>query len=177
MFNTAGAFAEFGRDLTRDRTSAGLAAARATGRVGGRPNVMTQAKLTAARAVLADDETHAAAAVGVSTIAQIREDEERVRYRRRWNLLVIRRAACFRAKTTIPSRTPAIAKARMTGTTWVINRPKDQSGVGVIRSSVELLTYIYQPPSEGLGPHLGAGAADGLPTSMTAHDRTPRITD
>jgi len=36
--------AEFERDLIRERTLAGLAAARRRGRVGGRPTVMTAAK-------------------------------------------------------------------------------------------------------------------------------------
>ena len=43
--------AEFERDLIRERTQAGLAAARARGRTGGRPTVWTDAKLTAARAM------------------------------------------------------------------------------------------------------------------------------
>ena len=44
-----GALAEIERGLIVDRTRAGLAAARARGRVGGRPSVMTAAKLKAAR--------------------------------------------------------------------------------------------------------------------------------
>ncbi len=43
------ALAEFERDLIRERTQAGLAAARARGRRGGRPSVMTPAKLGVAR--------------------------------------------------------------------------------------------------------------------------------
>ena len=43
------ALAEFERDLTRERTAAGLAAARARGRVGGRPRVMTPEKIRLAR--------------------------------------------------------------------------------------------------------------------------------
>jgi DNA invertase Pin-like site-specific DNA recombinase len=39
------ALAEFERDLTRERTSAGLAAARARARRGGRPSVMSAHKL------------------------------------------------------------------------------------------------------------------------------------
>src|ERR687894_1039466 len=45
VFHVFGALAEFERDLTRERTHAGLAAARARGRQGGRPSVMTPAKL------------------------------------------------------------------------------------------------------------------------------------
>lgn len=48
LFHVAGAFAEFERDLIRERTRAGLAAARAAGRVGGRPSVMTAEKIEAA---------------------------------------------------------------------------------------------------------------------------------
>lgn len=60
--------AEFERELIRERTLAGLAAARARGRVGGRPTVMTSAKLRAAQALIAGGSTVtiAAEAVGVS---------------------------------------------------------------------------------------------------------------
>jgi DNA invertase Pin-like site-specific DNA recombinase len=43
------ALAEFERDLVRERTGAGLVAARARGRQGGRPSVMTAHKLQVAR--------------------------------------------------------------------------------------------------------------------------------
>jgi DNA invertase Pin-like site-specific DNA recombinase len=49
VFHVFGALAEFERDLIRERTHAGLAAARARGRRGGRPTVMTPEKLKAAR--------------------------------------------------------------------------------------------------------------------------------
>ena len=39
-----GALAEFERDLIRERTQAGLAAARARGRLGGRPKKLTDVK-------------------------------------------------------------------------------------------------------------------------------------
>ena len=45
----SGRLAEFERELIRERTTAGLAAARARGRTGGRPTVMTPDKLHAAR--------------------------------------------------------------------------------------------------------------------------------
>src|SRR5580765_3704636 len=45
IFHVFGALAEFERDLIRERTHAGLAAARAQGRTGGRPTVWTPAKL------------------------------------------------------------------------------------------------------------------------------------
>lgn len=51
IFSIFGALAQFERDLIRERTRAGLAAARARGRTGGRPSVMTSAKLDAARSL------------------------------------------------------------------------------------------------------------------------------
>jgi len=51
VFHLFGALAEFERELIRERTMAGLAAARARGRVGGRPTVWTQDKLRTARAM------------------------------------------------------------------------------------------------------------------------------
>jgi DNA invertase Pin-like site-specific DNA recombinase len=49
FFAVMGALAEFERDLIRERTQAGLAAARARGRVGGRPPVMNAKKIDKAR--------------------------------------------------------------------------------------------------------------------------------
>jgi len=51
VFHLFGALAEFERELIRERTMAGLAAARARGRVGGRPTVWTQDKLRTARSM------------------------------------------------------------------------------------------------------------------------------
>ncbi len=56
IFHVFGALAEFEAALIRERTNAGLAAARARGRRGGRKPVMTPGKLTAARHMLADRE-------------------------------------------------------------------------------------------------------------------------
>jgi DNA invertase Pin-like site-specific DNA recombinase len=53
-FHLLGAIAEMERDLIRERTNAGLAAARARGRKGGRKAVLTATKLDAARALLQD---------------------------------------------------------------------------------------------------------------------------
>ena len=64
-----GAVGEFKCDLLRERTTAGPEAAPARGRRGGRPAVMTLAKLAAAGALIADGEdsvAKVAAAVGVS---------------------------------------------------------------------------------------------------------------
>ena len=49
MFHIFGAMAEFERDLIRERTLAGLSAARARGRHGGRKPVMDADKIRAAR--------------------------------------------------------------------------------------------------------------------------------
>ena len=50
FFTMMAAFAELERDIIHERTMAGLAAARAQGRAGGRPAVMDADKLAAARA-------------------------------------------------------------------------------------------------------------------------------
>ena len=49
IFHLMGALAEFERDLIRERTNAGLAAARARGRVGGRPRRASEGKVALAR--------------------------------------------------------------------------------------------------------------------------------
>jgi hypothetical protein len=49
VFHVFAALAEFERDLIRERTAAGLAAARARGRRGGRPSVLTGHKLQVAQ--------------------------------------------------------------------------------------------------------------------------------
>ncbi len=69
VFHLFGALAEFERDLIRERTAAGLAAARARGRVGGRPTVWTTDKVKAARAMSSSgkhDVASIARALGVS---------------------------------------------------------------------------------------------------------------
>lgn len=69
VFGIFAALAEFERDLIHERTMAGLAAARARGRSGGRPRVMTRQKLKAAMALMADRDNAArdvAAQLGMS---------------------------------------------------------------------------------------------------------------
>lgn len=73
VFHIFAALAEFERNLLRERTQAGLAAARARGRVGGRPRAMTPAKFEAARELLESGERSvpevaAAIGVGISTL-------------------------------------------------------------------------------------------------------------
>lgn len=53
VFHVFAALAEFERDLIRERTNAGLAAARARGRTGGRPSLLTKEKLDTARRLYA----------------------------------------------------------------------------------------------------------------------------
>jgi DNA invertase Pin-like site-specific DNA recombinase len=64
VFHVFAALAEFERDLVRERTSAGLAAARARGRRGGRPSVLTGHKLQVAQ------EMHASGQYSVAAIAK-----------------------------------------------------------------------------------------------------------
>ena len=68
IFNVFGSLAQFERDIISERTRAGLAAARARGRFGGRKPKITPDKLKTARALLKDpDHTikNAASAIGV----------------------------------------------------------------------------------------------------------------
>lgn len=78
VFHVFASLAEFERDLIRERTFAGLAAARARGRVGGRPTVMTTAKASAADQMLATGTpvTQVAAALGVSRASLYRHVEK-----------------------------------------------------------------------------------------------------
>ena len=62
VFHVFGALAEFERSIIRERTTAGLAAARARGRVGGRPKALSDSDLHIAQTLLQD---------GKLTIAQI----------------------------------------------------------------------------------------------------------
>lgn len=69
VFHIFAALAEFERGIIRERTKAGLAAARARGKTGGRPPALAKADLAAARALLRDPNIsveEAARRVGVS---------------------------------------------------------------------------------------------------------------
>jgi DNA invertase Pin-like site-specific DNA recombinase len=61
VFHVFAALAEFERDLIRERTSAGLAAARARGRRGGRPSVLSGHKLQVAQEMYASGQYTVAA--------------------------------------------------------------------------------------------------------------------
>ena len=54
MFHVFSALAEFERDLIRERTLAGLTAARARGRLGGRPRAMAEEKIKMAASLMKD---------------------------------------------------------------------------------------------------------------------------
>jgi DNA invertase Pin-like site-specific DNA recombinase len=54
IFHIFGALAEFERDIIRERTQAGLQAARARGRLGGRPKALTDKKQSIAQALYND---------------------------------------------------------------------------------------------------------------------------
>jgi DNA invertase Pin-like site-specific DNA recombinase len=57
IFHIFGALAEFERNLIRERTTAGLTAARERGRIGGRPKALTQRQIQIAQS-LYDDPTN-----------------------------------------------------------------------------------------------------------------------
>ena len=58
VFHIFASLAEFERAIIRERTRAGLDAARARGRKGGRPPALTARELTAAKAMLAESHPH-----------------------------------------------------------------------------------------------------------------------
>src|SRR6266481_2213459 len=74
FFTMMAAFAELERDIIHERTMAGLVAARAQGRNGGRPTVMDEDKLAVGRARRARGEspTAIAKALGVSRVSVYR---------------------------------------------------------------------------------------------------------
>ena len=68
-FHLFGALAEFERDIIRDRTKAGLDAARARGRIGGRPKAMNDKQIHLAKQLMANSANNAtdvARTLGVS---------------------------------------------------------------------------------------------------------------
>lgn len=68
IFHILAAIGEFERDLIRDRTQIGLAAAKARGHLGGRPRTVTPERLEAAKRLVAGGQSikAAAEAMGVS---------------------------------------------------------------------------------------------------------------
>jgi DNA invertase Pin-like site-specific DNA recombinase len=65
LFGVLASLAAFERDLIRERTMAGLAAARARGKVGGRPSTMTPDKLEVARRMIAEGKSKAVVATTI----------------------------------------------------------------------------------------------------------------
>src|SRR5438270_1427433 len=57
IFHIFGALAEFERDIIRERTTAGLEAARARGKLGGRPKALSPEKIKLARRLYVDKDT------------------------------------------------------------------------------------------------------------------------
>src|SRR5919205_451060 len=62
IFHIFGALAEFERDIIKERTQAGLAAARMRGKIGGRPKVLKDKKVAIAQA-LYNDKKHSIAEI------------------------------------------------------------------------------------------------------------------
>src|SRR3954463_2609842 len=62
VFNIFGSLAEFEREIIRERTNAGLTAARARGKLGGRPKALSESKAEMARQLYAD-RTHSIAEI------------------------------------------------------------------------------------------------------------------
>lgn len=88
ILNIFAALAEFERDLIRERTEAGVAAARARGRLGGRPRMMSKAKLKSAMTMMADRANSAgdvasALSISVSTLYAYMDGEGRPKPRAR----------------------------------------------------------------------------------------------
>jgi len=83
FFTMMAAFAELERDIIHERTMAGLAAAKAQGRVGGRPTVMDEDRLAAAKArrERGESPTDIARALGVSRASVYRHLAARIEQR------------------------------------------------------------------------------------------------
>ena len=82
IFHVFAALAEFERDLIRDRTQAGLEAARARGRQGGRPSSLTDDQVSTARRLYAQKDMTVAQiskvlGVSRSTVYRVLEAESR----------------------------------------------------------------------------------------------------
>jgi DNA invertase Pin-like site-specific DNA recombinase len=79
FFHICAAFAQMNGRIISDRTRAGLAAAKARGRVGGRPTVMTAERIEVARRMRAEKATWATVAetlhVGVSSVRRALTDD------------------------------------------------------------------------------------------------------
>jgi DNA invertase Pin-like site-specific DNA recombinase len=70
FFSITGAFAEFEREIIRQRTNAGLKAALARGRKGGRPRKLDEAGLAKAKAMMSDPTISIAAIAAVLGVSR-----------------------------------------------------------------------------------------------------------
>jgi DNA invertase Pin-like site-specific DNA recombinase len=70
LYSITGAFAEFEREIIRQRTKAGLKAALTRGRKGGRPKALSHEDLAKARAILRDPLISVAAVAGLFGISR-----------------------------------------------------------------------------------------------------------
>ena len=75
IFHVFGALAEFERELVRERTNAGLKAARARGKTGGRPKKLTPEKIEIAKAMMSDPK------INIKTICQTLNISPKTLYR------------------------------------------------------------------------------------------------
>lgn len=86
VFHVFSAIAEFERNLIRERVSAGLAAARKRGRIGGRPKAVDAAKARSIRAMkslgLTTSEILESAQISRATLFRFYKDEEERKQRR-----------------------------------------------------------------------------------------------
>jgi DNA invertase Pin-like site-specific DNA recombinase len=102
-FHILGAIAEFERSLIRERTNAGLEAARRNGKIGGRPRLMTEKDALAARALLASrtiSSADVAKRFGVSKPTMYRYINELPLEGAKHFSSSYRKAIAFNAKTT-----------------------------------------------------------------------------
>jgi DNA invertase Pin-like site-specific DNA recombinase len=113
VFGIFATLAEFERDLIHERTMAGLAAARARGRAGGRPRVMTKPKLKAAMTMMADRDNAArdiAAELGVSLSTLYAYVDARGQPRARATELLSKRPAKPVPAKPVPAKPVSAAK-------------------------------------------------------------------
>lgn len=104
VFGIFATLAEFERDLIHERTMAGLAAARARGRAGGRPRVMTKAKLKTAMTMMADRENAArdiAVQLGISLSTLYAYVDAEGKPRARATEVLGKRVRAFTARTKL----------------------------------------------------------------------------
>ena len=102
VFHVFGALASFERELIQERTLAGLAAARERGRLGGRPTVLSPAKLRQARKMIGEKTpvTEVAQVLGVSRATLYRRVPELADIRRQG-----RKLAASQSETIMTERT------------------------------------------------------------------------